>query len=53
VLIVFDNIDMHNVSDMNNMFSNAAGIKWLDLSGFDTSNVTNMQNMFYNCTNLT
>ncbi|MBR6907074.1 BspA family leucine-rich repeat surface protein [bacterium] len=44
---------MHNVTDMNNMFCNIKGIKWLDLSSFDTSSVTNMQNMFYNCTNLT
>lgn len=38
--------DSTNVTDMNNMFSNAQSITSLNLSNLNTENVTNMKNMF-------
>ncbi len=50
--IIFKNVDTSNVTTMQNMFSNSAKIKNIDLSKFDFSNVINITYMFQNCSNL-
>ena len=45
--------DTSNVTNMSSMFSSAASLTNLDVSGFDTSNVTNMSSMFNSATSLT
>ena len=45
--------DTSNVTNMQNMFSNASSLTSLDVSKWDTGNVTDMSGMFFYATRLT
>ena len=48
-----NNLDISNITSMNNMFARCNSLTNLDVSNFDTSNVTDMGSLFYNCRALT
>ena len=51
--INWGNIDLSNLTHMNNLFTSCSSLQSLDLSNFDTSNITSMQQMFNSCFGLT
>jgi surface protein len=51
--IIFDGVNLNNLTNVQDMFHRARGLTYLDLSSFDTRNVTDMSYMFYDCENLT
>ena len=52
-IILLDNFDTSNVTNMSNMFRNCNSLESLNLSKFNTSKVTNMFYMFNVCSSLT
>ena len=51
--LIFKNVDIGNVTNMDSMFYGCSSLTSLDLSTWHTSNVTCMNYMFYNCSSLT
>ena len=51
--LIFKDVDINKVTNMDYMFNNCRALTSLDVSKFDTSNVTNMGSMFNNCSALT
>ena len=51
--LILKDVDISNVTYMNNMFFNCMSLTYLDVSKFDTTNVTTMSGMFGYCNALT
>ena len=51
--LIFKNVDIGNVTNMDSMFYGCSSLTSLDLSTWHTSNVTCMNYMFHNCSSLT
>ncbi|WP_241161976.1 DUF285 domain-containing protein, partial [Enterococcus sp. ZJ1622] len=51
--VIFTNLDVSDVTDMNYMFSNCSNLTSVNLSSFNTENVTDMNSMFNDCSRLT
>jgi len=48
-IIDLNDLDVSNIEDMRNLFSNLDAVSNIDISEWDVSNVTNMRAMFNNC----
>ena len=48
-VIDFNDLDVSNIEDMRNLFSNLDAVSNIDISEWDVSNVKTMRGMFNNC----
>ena len=51
-IIGLENLNLDNVTRVDNMFMGCSSLKTLNINNWNVSNVTNASKMFYNCTSL-